>query len=61
MVFNYTFSNMSVLFVEKPEYPEKTTDLPQVWRKPLNCHKALTTLSHVVSNILHHEWDSNSH
>jgi len=27
MVFNTTFNNISVLFVEEPEYPEKTTDL----------------------------------
>ena len=36
MVFNATFSNISsiswhsVLLMEKPEYPKKTTDLPQV-------------------------------
>jgi len=33
MVFNATFNNISVisvLLVRKPEYPEKTTDLPQV-------------------------------
>ena len=36
MVFNTTFSNISVIswrsifLVEKPEYTEKTTDLPQV-------------------------------
>ena len=36
MVFNTTFSNISVIswrsifLVEKPEYPEKTTHLPQV-------------------------------
>jgi len=35
MVFNATLNNVSViswrsvLLVEKPEYPEKTTDLPQ--------------------------------
>jgi hypothetical protein len=39
MVFNATFNNIanvswrSVLLVEKPEYPEKTTDLPQVTDK----------------------------
>jgi hypothetical protein len=27
MVFNTTFNNISVLFVEEPEYPEKITDL----------------------------------
>jgi hypothetical protein len=39
MVFNATFNNISVilwrrvLLVEEPEYPEKTTDLPQVTDK----------------------------
>jgi hypothetical protein len=39
MVFNATFNNItviswqSVLLVEKLEYPEKTTDLPQVTDK----------------------------
>jgi hypothetical protein len=39
MVFNATFNNISVilwrtvLLVEKPEYPEKTTDLSQVINK----------------------------
>ena len=39
MVFNATFNNISViswwsvLFVRKPEYPEKTTDLLQVTDK----------------------------
>ena len=28
MVFNATFSNISVLSWRKPGYPEKTTDLP---------------------------------
>ena len=37
----------------KPEYQEKTTDLPQVTDK---------TLSHnVVLSTSHHEWDLNSH
>jgi len=55
MVFNATFNNIllvswrSVLLVE--EYPEKTTDLPQVTDK----------LSHnVVSSTPHHEQDLNS-
>jgi hypothetical protein len=39
MMFHATFNNISVLswlivlLVEKPEYPEKTTDLPQVTDK----------------------------
>jgi hypothetical protein len=33
MVFNATFNNISVILVEKPEYPEKTTDLSQVTDK----------------------------
>jgi hypothetical protein len=57
MLFNATFNNISViswwsvLLVDKQEYQEKTTDLPQVtdklytgvtWRKPLTCRKSLT-------------------
>ena len=51
MVFNATFSNISViswrsvLMVEETEYPEKTTDLSQV------------TWSH---NVVSPEWDANS-
>jgi hypothetical protein len=34
MVFNATFNNMSVIsWQRKPEYSEKTTDLPQVTEK----------------------------
>ena len=39
MLFNATFNNISViswqsvLLAEEPEYPEKTTDLPQVTDK----------------------------
>jgi hypothetical protein len=29
-VFNATFNNISVISWRKPEYPEKTTDLPKV-------------------------------
>jgi hypothetical protein len=36
----------------KPEYPEKTTDLPQVTNKTLS--------DNVVSSTPHHERDSNS-
>ena len=36
MVFNATFNNISVIFVRKLEFPEKTTDLPQVTDKPLH-------------------------
>jgi len=40
MVFNATFNSISViswwsvLLVEETEYPEKTTDLPQICDKP---------------------------
>ena len=33
MVFNATFNNFSVISWRKSEYPEKTTDLPQVTDK----------------------------
>ena len=33
MVFNATFKNISILLMEKPEYPEKTTNLSQVTDK----------------------------
>jgi hypothetical protein len=36
MLFNATFNNISVIFVRKLEFPEKTTDLPQVTDKPLH-------------------------
>jgi hypothetical protein len=57
MVLNATFNNISgilrgsVLLVEKTEFSVKTTDLSQVIDK----HK-----HNVVSNIPHHERDSNS-
>jgi hypothetical protein len=41
MVLSATFNNISVLLVEEPEYPEKTTGLPQV-----------TVLGNGYSNIL---------
>ena len=33
MVFNITFNNISIILWKKPEYPEKTTDLPSVTDK----------------------------
>ena len=33
MVFNATFNNISAISWQKPEYPEKTTDLSQVTDK----------------------------
>jgi hypothetical protein len=33
MVFNITFNNISIILWQKPEYPEKTTDLPSVTDK----------------------------
>jgi len=44
MVFNATFNNISVTLWRKPEYPEKSTDLPQV-------------TDNVASSTPHHEWD----
>jgi hypothetical protein len=60
MVFNTTFNNISVtgiswrsvLLVRKPEYPEKTLDLPQVIDKVYH--------NNVVSSTPRHELDSNS-
>jgi len=58
MVFNTTFNNIlviswqSVLLVRKPEYPENTTDFPQVTDKLYHIN--------VVSSTPRHEWSSNS-
>jgi len=53
MVFNATFNNISViawrsvLLVEKPEYLEKTTDLPEVTDKHLLHDVVTSTPRHV--------------
>jgi hypothetical protein len=49
-VSNSTFNNISVLLVEELEYPEKTTDLPQVTDKITQCCIKYTS----------HDRDSNS-
>jgi hypothetical protein len=52
MMFNTTFNNISaiswqsVLLVEDPQYPEKTTDLPQVTDKLLSHNAVLSTPHH---------------
>jgi hypothetical protein len=45
----------SVLLVEEPECPVKTTDLSQI------TDKLYQILSNVVSSTSHHEQNSNSH
>jgi len=53
MVLNTAFNNISVISWRKLDYPEKTTDLPQVTDKPLSCN--------VVSNTPWHGQDSNKY
>ena len=50
MVFSATFNNISVVSWRKPEYPEKTTDLSQVWQ----------TLLHNNNTNLTKKWGMNS-
>ena len=56
MVFNTTFNNISViswrsvLLVKEPEYPEKTTDLPQVTDKLYYIHFVIL-YSHTRVNL----------
>jgi hypothetical protein len=49
---NYVIAWWSVLLVEKPEYPEKTTDLSQVTdkRDPIKLYRQLSIVKYIGIN-----------
>ena len=49
---NYVIAWWSVLLVEKPEYPEKTTDLSQVTdkRDPIKLYRQLSNVEYIGIN-----------
>ena len=49
---NYVIAWWSVLLVEKPEYPEKTTDISQVTDKldPIKLYRQLSNVKYIGIN-----------